>query len=347
METLLQHIAEITRNRDHDLLDMSVISALYHMTNAEQVRALEIFQIKDELFVQEKAWIKDGKAVSAEAAGGEAEGTKTSLANSPLLLDCLRRKGAEAMETAPDGNVILWIPVWLNDKINGCIKLESSTPFSTETQTVIKGIVEVYHNYQSLIDYSERDSLTGLLNRKTFDEKFARLASSVTEHERHQLRPDEERRHIDEPKSHWLAVVDIDHFKRINDTFGHLYGDEVLILVANMLKSSFRTQDRVFRFGGEEFVILLRSVTLESARKALERFRESVEQYNFPQVGKVTLSIGFVSINAETPVVILGHADQALYFAKENGRNQVQFYDELVAIGALKSEAANDDVEFF
>ncbi|MBI1890439.1 MAG: GGDEF domain-containing protein [Burkholderiales bacterium] len=350
METLLQHIAEITRNRDHDLLDLSVISALYHMTEANQVRALEIVPVRDELFIQEKAWIKDGQAISASTAGEEGEEEKSSLTSYPVLLDCLHRKGPEAMEVASSGESILWMPIWLNEKINGCIKLESDKPFSSETLQVIHGIVEVYRNYQGLIDYSERDSLTGLLNRKTFDEKFARMASSVTGHERHNLSPEEERRlssESNESKSNWLAVVDIDHFKRINDTFGHLYGDEVLILVANMLKSSFRVQDRVFRFGGEEFVILLRSVTLESARKALERFRQTVEQYNIPQVGKVTLSVGFVSITAETPVVILGHADQALYFAKENGRNQVQFYDELVAIGALKSEAANDDVEFF
>ena len=71
----------------------------------------------------------------------------------------------------------------------------------------------------------------------------------------------------------WLAVVDIDHFKLVNDRFGHLYGDEVLILVANILRSSFRNQDRIFRFGGEEFVVLLRAATLENARQGFDRFR--------------------------------------------------------------------------
>jgi diguanylate cyclase (GGDEF)-like protein len=65
-------------------------------------------------------------------------------------------------------------------------------------------------------------------------------------------------------------VVDVDHFKHVNDRFGHLYGDEVLILIANLLTSSFRAQDRVFRFGGEEFVVLLRSATLDNAKKIIE-----------------------------------------------------------------------------
>ena len=150
-----------------------------------------------------------------------------------------------------------------------------------------------------------------------------------------------------EHKEQWLAVIDIDHFKRVNDRFGHLYGDEVLLLIANLLRTSFRTQDRIFRFGGEEFVVLLRSTTLADARNIFDRFRSNVENYPFPQVGQVTVSIGFANISQQTPVVILGHADQALYYAKTHGRNQVCHYDELVASGELESQISNDSVEFF
>jgi diguanylate cyclase (GGDEF)-like protein len=146
----------------------------------------------------------------------------------------------------------------------------------------------------------------------------------------------------------WLAVVDIDHFKMVNDRFGHLYGDEVLILVANILRSSFRSHDRIFRFGGEEFVVLLRSTSLSTAHKVFNRFRKNVEDYYFPQVGQVTVSVGFVSAENGSPVEVLGRADQALYFAKENGRNQVRYYDDLVAAGLLQTkQVSNDDVELF
>ena len=150
-----------------------------------------------------------------------------------------------------------------------------------------------------------------------------------------------------EPVQNWLAVVDIDHFKQVNDRFGHLYGDEVLILVANILRSSFRSHDRIFRFGGEEFVVLLRNTTLSKAHKVFNRFREAVQEYHFPQVGNVTVSLGFVGTSRGSPVEILGQADQALYYAKEHGRNQVCFYEDLVATGALATKVANDDVELF
>ena len=140
----------------------------------------------------------------------------------------------------------------------------------------------------------------------------------------------------------------MDHFKLVNDRFGHLYGDEVLILIANILRSSFRSHDRIFRFGGEEFVVLLRSTTLSMAHKVFNRFRLAVQEYNFPQVGRVTVSLGFVSTAKGSPVEILGQADQALYYAKEHGRNQVCFYDDLVASGQLATKMmANDDVELF
>jgi diguanylate cyclase (GGDEF)-like protein len=158
----------------------------------------------------------------------------------------------------------------------------------------------------------------------------------------------EERRHHTETEKQWLAVIDVDHFKLVNDKFGHLYGDEVLILIANLLQSSFRSQDRVFRFGGEEFVVLLRSTTLANAYKIIERFRTNVEGHDFPQVGRVTVSVGFVSISAlEAPVIILGRADQALYYAKSHGRNMACHYDELVSGGLLHTIESNDTAEFF
>ena len=348
MDKLLKHITEITRNRDHELLDISTVTALNQLTGAPQVRILDIVQVKDEVFIQPRAWLDDGKAVAAEESGIDAEALREPLADFPALAECIDQRNASVSDTTANGRHRLWRPIWLNERASTCIEIVSDKPLPSEMLEVIHGVSSVYSNYQSLIDYSERDSLTGLLNRKTFDEKFTRIACGVPDAQPEtEWKGAEERRHAHDIKSNWLAVVDIDHFKKINDTFGHLYGDEVLILIANILRSCFRAQDKVFRFGGEEFVILLRSATLEDARKALERFRQTVEHHDFPQVGRVTVSVGFVGITAATPVVILGHADQALYYAKEHGRNQVCHYDELVQSGELQSQQSNDDVEFF
>ena len=225
----------------------------------------------------------------------------------------------------------------MHDTVTTCLEISQKRAFALHRLEVITGIFNVYQNYQSLLDYSERDALTDLYNRKTFDEQFARYSSNilVTAGD-----------NAEQPQQ-WLVVIDIDHFKLVNDRFGHLYGDEVLILLANVLRSSFRSNDRVFRFGGEEFVVLLRSISLEEARTTLNHFREAVQEYPFPQVGQVTVSIGFVNATAGSPVEILGQADQALYYAKEHGRNQVCFYDDLVASGDLTIKIAHDDVELF
>jgi diguanylate cyclase (GGDEF)-like protein len=344
MDNLLKHLVEITGHRDHNLLDISVLSALKDLVGARQARVLEIFRVREELFVRPRVWLANGKVESMEEHL-ETDHTGDAISNFPGLVACIESRQNSAEETTADNQYVLWIPVWLNDKVTTCLQIINAAPFSPQTMDVIGGILSVYRNFQNLLDYSERDSLTGLLNRKTFDEKFSKLAAhSVSQDSTGQ---DGEERRSSEVKEQWLAVVDIDHFKRVNDTFGHLYGDEVLILVANLLRASFRSQDRIFRFGGEEFVVLLRSATLEEAKMIFERFRASVEQYHFPQVGQVTVSLGFVSISAETPVVILGHADQALYYAKTHGRNQVCFYNELVSTGLLHSEVSNDTVEFF
>lgn len=340
--SLLEHLVEITGHRDHDLLDISTMSALLNMIGVKEARILELFQSRGDLLVRPRVWIADGKVQTSDEDHTSTEHPCEPIVSFPSLVSCIAQHKNRAEEMRADGSHALWIPIWQNDKVSTCLEIVNSQGFTPQMLQVMEGILSVYRNYQSLLDYSERDSLTGLLNRKTFDEKFARMINSRMSEPANS----NDRRHV-HATSQWLAVVDIDHFKRVNDRFGHLYGDEVLILVANVLRSSFRAQDRVFRFGGEEFVILLRSTTLDEARMIFDRFRSNVEQHSFPQVGQITVSIGFACITQETPVVILGHADQALYHAKDNGRNRVCYYDELVSQGLIGNNSNTESVEFF
>lgn len=347
MASLLQYLAEMTAHRDHSLLDVSVVSALRQLTQASDIRLLEVFSFRGSLYLRPKVWARAGIVCSAEEFE-EFQQPKEALASYPSLAACIAQRRHFAETQVGDGSIILWFPIWLNDQVAACLELHAPCPFTVEARSITEGILQVYRNHQNLLDYSERDSLTGLLNRKTFDEKFSKVAFSMSSSEaRLRMGDPQERRAGIESTDQWIAVIDIDHFKKVNDEFGHLYGDEVLILMANILRSSFRSQDKIFRFGGEEFVVLLRSVTLTNARKIFERFRRQVESYHFPQVGSVTVSLGFVGISSNMPVVILGHADQALYHAKIHGRNQVCFYDDLIGQGLLQSETSNGSVEFF
>lgn len=347
MKPILQNLVEMTGHRDHLRLAVSVLSTLQSLSSVVQVRSLEVFTVNDAYFVRPITWMDKGQWVSAESEAAQ-DPLRQPITEIPALLECIQARSASAAATLGRGRYCLWLPVWMHDKVTTCLEVIQSRPFSAQKLDVITSVFHVYKNYQSLLDYSERDALTGLFNRKTFDEQFSRFTSNDPGERPQAIASMEE--DADAPPDtmqQWLAVVDIDHFKMVNDRFGHLYGDEVLILVANILRSSFRSHDRIFRFGGEEFVVLLRSTSLSTAHKVFNRFRKNVEDYYFPQVGQVTVSVGFVSTDKGSPVEILGQADQALYFAKENGRNQVRFYDDLVAEGHLQSKVSNDDVELF
>jgi len=347
MDSLLKHMVDMTGHRDHTMLDISVISAVQELARADQVRVLTLATVRGQIFVRPRAEIVAGEAARmVDTSYQHHPGEPVALY--PALASCIARHESSAELANEAGEHTLWLPIWLGDKADTCLEIVNPTPYTSETIHVIGAIVSVYRNFQNLLDYSERDSLTGLLNRKTFDDQLSKMLAACTDQDSVTLPGEPERRHHSEEEKQWLAVVDVDHFKHVNDRFGHLYGDEVLILIANLLTSSFRAQDRVFRFGGEEFVVLLRSATLDNAKKIIERFRMNVAAHDFPQVGKVTVSVGFVSISAlEPPVIILGHADQALYYAKSHGRNLVCHYDELVSGGQLQAIESNDTAEFF
>jgi diguanylate cyclase (GGDEF)-like protein len=347
MDSLLKHMVVMTAHRDHAMLDISVISAIQELAAASHTRVLGLAPVRGQVFVRPRAVISGTAAARMEenpdpAAAGEP------LEAYPALAACIHSHAPSTEVANPDGSHTLWLPIWIGESVNTCLEIVHPAPFDSATLHVIAGVVSVYRNFQNLLDYSERDSLTGLLNRKTFDDQLAKMLQVSSDYEAMRAPVIKERRHHSETEKQWLAVIDVDHFKLVNDKFGHLYGDEVLILIANLLQSSFRSQDRVFRFGGEEFVVLLRSTTLANAYKIIERFRTNVEGHDFPQVGRVTVSVGFVSISAlEAPVIILGRADQALYYAKSHGRNMACHYDELVSGGLLHTIESNDTAEFF
>jgi diguanylate cyclase (GGDEF)-like protein len=213
--------------------------------------------------------------------------------------------------------------------INGVIAIENLPGCSVDPK-MVDALFRIYHNFASVIDDSRRDTLTGLLNRKTFEESIENVLLESRGAQGGCVVGVEHRRAAAPESCHWLAVMDIDHFKRVNDSFGHLYGDEVLLLLARLMLQSFRHTDRVYRFGGEEFAVLLSPCTPEDARAVLERFRIKTENCRFAQVGRVTISIGFVAIRLQdVPATVVGHADRALYASKHTGRNRVTGYDEL------------------
>jgi diguanylate cyclase (GGDEF)-like protein len=167
---------------------------------------------------------------------------------------------------------------------------------------------------RKLEDLAIQDSLTGLHNRRYF-------MLSASEHLRLAVR-----------RGHSLCIlmVDLDHFKRVNDTFGHATGDQVIHLMSEVLRQELRTSDVVARFGGEEFIACLPDTGLEAALVAAERIRSSLERSSLPVPHgtgvdlRVTASIGIAAARAgaESLEMLIERADQALYAAKQGGRNR-------------------------
>jgi len=127
-----------------------------------------------------------------------------------------------------------------------------------------------------------------------------------------------------------LIMLDIDHFKKINDTHGHLFGDKVIRGIAEVLKANVKGKDAIARLGGEEFGVLLPETSLSGAQALADKIRQTVEkgrirrQDGKGEVGGITVSLGVAELNrAEDTAAFLNRADKALYFSKENGRNRV------------------------
>lgn len=192
--------------------------------------------------------------------------------------------------------------------------------FKQEILARISNITFACDRIKELENLLDRDYLTGLYNRRFFMERFfEEMAWSVR---------------YKEPLS--LMMLDIDFFKKINDTYGHGCGDEILKQISNALLSVLRAEDIVARYGGEEFIILLPNTNLEGALTAAEKLRVTVQDRNFLcESGNirlsVTISIGITIYNGETepsPDRLIGQADDALYSAKEGGRNRVVVYKQ-------------------
>lgn len=231
-----------------------------------------------------------------------------------------------------------YYPAILNDKYVACAI--TSTDIKNEYSDALVSLLAIYCNVLHLITDSKIDGLTGLLNRRSFDIDLVHDVKSVNGDRRHKGESEE--------KSSYLVMVDIDFFKRVNDQFGHLIGDEVLLTLSQLIQKNFREHDGLYRYGGEEFAIILREISHHDAARVLQRFCDVVRTTNFPTVKDITVSLGFTCLGLDKgPSTLIEMADKALYFAKENGRDQIADFQELERLGKLTLSTSHSDVELF
>lgn len=223
-----------------------------------------------------------------------------------------KRHTMESHQKAPHGHII--IPLIAVNKIEGvlCLFTQQDTEPDERTLTLLSTIgnqigiaIENLKLYEEAKSFSFHDPLTGLANRRLLQIQFEKSFEGAKRYEK--------------PLS--IIMLDIDHFKEYNDTYGHIEGDKLLVSIANILLNDLRSPDYIFRYGGEEFLIMLPETNAKNAGIVAERLRKIVaSQLN------VTVSLGISSYHQsiQTGEEMIHHADTALYKAKQNGRNRVE-----------------------
>ena len=334
MPQVADHLAELTGFRDRDVLDTTLVAVLRDLLRPLSVTVCHhVGDGTQERWLVRARLAEGDVAASADSLWAELD-ELPRLEDFPSRLECLRKQ--EPVEV-PGATHITCFPLLTDLDAVGVLEIESSGDLDAEQLRTVSSMLRVYRNVQGLLDYSERDMLTGLLNRKTFDDAFYKTCTVTAAGQA----PAEARREARRGMRAYLGIIDIDHFKLVNDRYGHLIGDEVLLLLSRLMRASFRFHDRLYRFGGEEFVVLLRCGSDEHATRAFERLRAATEAYAFPQVGHITVSIGFTDVRVgDNPNTAFERADKAVYWAKAHGRN-------LVARGELLEGSKTGDVELF
>ncbi len=342
MPTLTEHIIKLTDHRDRNLLELTLAKALIDLLRIDRVVLSRV--VREEGI---KRWL-DIVALDVRGGGKVVDPLRVDFQSLPVLEDLRDRARSlvsrDLLEVAwagEEGPRISYVPLYSETgEEQGIVEIHSGATLMTGQLEVVRDLLRVYRNMYSLLAYSDRDPLTGLLNRKSLDDTFYSAVldelgegGEATRAATAPLLAGQERRHR-VPPNYWLGTISVDNFGVINDKSGHLIAEEVLILVARIVNNTFRTYDRLYRLGGEQFAVLMHCPDEALVVAAFERFRANIEKFNFPQVGRVTACAGFTRVTADdSPSTALERAERAVDYAQQNGRNKVVSHPELVRKG--------------
>lgn len=343
-------LAEITRHHDRELMETSLLKTLSEYEGSQELWLYKVISQEPDIALGLLAHLSNDHVITANQP--RKHNIPPQILNH--VAEVIETKNVKIIQAKNSSNRKIIYPVFNKSNEVFAILIQSTTEINIDKQRLIIGLLRIYSNYLELIEHAKRDKLTGLLNRETLNVEITRILIKNGEVSKLPLRKKEpyndEKRENKGQFSHWLGIVDIDHFKAINDNYGHLYGDDVLILVARLIEESIRDYDLAFRFGGEEFVILLEAYDIEDALRAFTRMNELIANHSFAKIEKLTATIGVTQIADQMGTSdVIGNADRALYYGKENGRDRVCIYENLVEQNLINSteEIDSGDISFF
>ncbi len=342
-EDLLNSVIKLTKTRDVNSLEYSLVTTLHEFIQCKEIAVFKDMQDSGQRIIERSLVLhfSDEKRYQWEDNCFVQE-------PEPELISCLQSACIITVQSN-DGIEQRWLPISIFDKPIVAIKIVSK-PLNSSQQVLLNAFCRIYENYLTILNENERDKLTGLLNRQTFESKFKQLLEKQVL-SRKAIAKDKNARKRHPESCSWLAMVDIDHFKQVNDSYGHVCGDEVLLILAQQMRSFFRASDLIFRFGGEEFVMIFEPCLQADIKEKMTTFMEHIRSTPFPFVDQLTVSVGMAKISPyDFPISVLENADKALYYAKNNGRDQMHFFDDLLNDGLLNNidtEADDDNVDLF
>ncbi|HYR49829.1 MAG TPA: sensor domain-containing diguanylate cyclase [Candidatus Eisenbacteria bacterium] len=251
----------------------------------------------------------------------EEEPVRTAIAAMRPLVVKLDEKTAPGIEGGGHPQHALIIPVQRSGQLMGAMELYLNTwrELTEDQADLLNGVasqaaIAIRHAqlFQAQEENALTDELTKLPNRRALAQRFLQEMQRARRHH----------------KAIAFMMIDLDHFKQVNDTYGHLNGDAVLHELAQILEHGARESDVCARYGGEEFGLILHETTEAGARTLAERIRSKVAAATFPGGLKLTISIGVAATDEPALfTTLMERADQALYAAKQGGRNQVRVAD--------------------
>lgn len=346
---ILDKVASLTTIRDTDIFEFSFLKTLAEMLKTDDIRLYKLGLLSEPCRL-----IRYSSSVEYTDKSHRTDESKVVHIEHTAVPDEIKNAHTWISSTGKiysvekDDGVFLVYPVGVDSTVAYLALTLSKKPTDIEN-LIITSLLNISQNFYELLKENQTDKLTGLLNRKTFDDnvtKIRHLLSFISDANGYRGR---EKRGVVEYGEFWLALFDIDFFKNINDTWGHIFGDEILLLITQVFKQTFRPNDLLFRFGGEEFVVVVKVGSKAEAEQIFDRLRTNVEKTIFPQVGQLTVTLGATQILEEHAIAseIIGKADKALYHGKHNGRNQLFFYEDLLRDGLIDDSTEEGDIELF
>jgi len=331
---VVHHIADFTSLRDVDLLELSLLKSIFSVLRPLSTSLISIDTNNIELKRAE---------LTSDSFTRIFDKNKAS----PAVIDAIELMDTTSQTylctTMDNGQQLALFLLSSQRRLSHYVMVETDRrAISSEDTLQIVGMLAIYRNFRVLLNEAHTDELTGLPNRKAFNSTI----SKINEHFRPTpAAPPLERRMNEMTRSrYWLALADLDNFKSINDSLGHLMGDEVLVRTGQAMRESLRDEDMVFRYGGEEFAIIVEAEDPATAQIAVDRVRRRIEQLNISAVGKVTASFGVAELDADTfHITSIESADKALYESKTSGKNKITFSHLCNSANASRF----DDIEFF